>query len=65
MHIKVGEFIFLFNIIILRIKPRNPRGHVILGRPFLTTFNTLINYHNSVMKLRFGNMTVNLNIFNL
>ena len=38
---------------------------VILGRPFLTTSNTLINYSNSMMKLSFGNMIVDVNIFNM
>ena len=37
---------------------------VILGRPFLATSNALINCRNGVMKLSFGNMTIELNIFN-
>ena len=38
---------------------------VILGRPFLATSNALINYRNGVMNLSFGNMTLELNVFNL
>jgi len=38
---------------------------VILGRPFLPTSNALINCRNGMMKLSFGNMTLDLNIFNL
>ena len=38
---------------------------VILGHPFLTTSNALINCKNGMMKLSFENMTVDLNIFNL
>jgi hypothetical protein len=38
---------------------------VILGRPFLATANTLINCRMGVMKISFGNMTVELNIFNI
>ncbi|XP_038981148.1 uncharacterized protein LOC120110398 [Phoenix dactylifera] len=36
-----------------------------LGRPFLATSNALINCRNGVMKLSFGNMTLELNIFNV
>ena len=38
---------------------------IILGRPFLVTLNALINYRNGMMKLSSGNMSVDLNIFNL
>ena len=38
---------------------------MILGRPFLATANALINCRTGVMKISFGNMTVELNIFNI
>jgi hypothetical protein len=38
---------------------------VILGRPFLAMANTLINCRTGVMKISFGNMTVELNIFDI
>ena len=38
---------------------------IIMGRPFLATFNAIINYWNGVMQLTFGNMTLELNIFHL
>ena len=38
---------------------------MILGRPFLATANTLINCRSGVMKISFGNMTVELNIFQI
>ena len=38
---------------------------IILGRPFLTTSNAIINCRNGVMQLMFGNMTLELNIFHL
>ena len=38
---------------------------IILGRPFLTTSNVIINFRNGVMQLTFGNMTLELNIFHL
>jgi len=66
--IKVGEFIFPVDFVVLETAPvENPRGQipVILGRPFLTTSNALINCRSGLMKLTFGNMTIDLNIFNL
>ena len=38
---------------------------LILGRPFLATANALINCRNGHMKLSFGNMTLEVNIFNV
>ncbi|XP_058216596.1 uncharacterized protein LOC131327445 [Rhododendron vialii] len=65
--IKVDKFYFLVDFIVLDTQPvQNSNGQipVILGRPFLATSNALINCRNGVMKLSFGNMTVELNIFN-
>ena len=66
--IKVGEFIFPVDFIVLETQPvSNLKSQipVILGRPFLATLNALINCRTGQMKLSFGNMTVDLNIFNL
>ena len=38
---------------------------MILGRPFLATPNAIIHCRGGLMTLSFGNMTVNLNIFNV
>ena len=38
---------------------------IILGRPFLATFNVIIKCRNGVMQLTFINMTLELNIFHL
>ncbi|XP_024018881.1 uncharacterized protein LOC112090860 [Morus notabilis] len=38
---------------------------IILGRPFLATANTLINCRNGLMKISFGNMTLEVNIFHI
>ncbi|KAL5762934.1 hypothetical protein ACOSP7_019198 [Xanthoceras sorbifolium] len=38
---------------------------LILGRPFLATANALINCRNGLMKLTFGNMTLEVNIFHI
>ena len=66
--IKVSNFIYPMDFVILMIEPViNPKGHIplILRRPFLATTNALINYRNGLMKLSFGNMTIDLNIFSL
>ncbi|XP_038982186.1 uncharacterized protein LOC120110674, partial [Phoenix dactylifera] len=36
-----------------------------LGRPFLATSKALINCRNGIMKMSFGNMTIDFNIFNI
>ncbi|KAM6580962.1 hypothetical protein CsatA_004736 [Cannabis sativa] len=38
---------------------------IILGRPFLATAKALINCRNGLMKLSFGNMTMEVNIFHV
>jgi len=66
VFLKVDKFYFPTDFVILDIKPvRDPSNHslMILGRPFLTTANTVIRYRNGVMTLLFGNMIVKLNIF--
>ncbi|XP_026451460.1 uncharacterized protein LOC113351740 [Papaver somniferum] len=35
------------------------------GRPFLATSNDIINYRNGVLNLSFGNMIVEINVFNI
>ena len=42
-----------------------PKILLILGRPFLAIANTLINCKNGLMKLSFGNMTMEVNVFNV
>ena len=46
------------------ISNANSQISMILGRPFLATSNALINCRSRVLKLSFGNMTLELNIFN-
>ena len=38
---------------------------IILERLFLVKTNAHINYHNGLMQLSLGNMTVEMNVFNL
>jgi hypothetical protein len=66
--IKVNKFYFPVDFIMLDTEPVQNVGvqiQVILGRPFLATANALINCRTGVMKISFGNMTVELNIFDI
>ncbi|XP_026420197.1 uncharacterized protein LOC113316191 [Papaver somniferum] len=66
--IKVEIFYFPVHFIVLDTQPvQYPDNHipVILGRPFLATSNAIINCCNGVLNLSFGNMTVELNVFNI
>ena len=65
---RVGEFIYPVDFVIIKTeKVSNLASQVpvILGHPFLATANAFINCRNGMMRLSFGNMTVELNIFNL
>ncbi|KAL6514868.1 hypothetical protein OROGR_020447 [Orobanche gracilis] len=66
--IQVDKFYFPVDFIVLDTEPvENVKEHipVILGRPFLATSNALINCRNGIIKFSFGNMTVELNMFNI
>ncbi|XP_026428296.1 uncharacterized protein LOC113324187 [Papaver somniferum] len=66
--IKVDKFYFPVDFIVLDTQPvQNPDCHipVILGRPFLATFNAIINYRSGILNLSFGKMTVDLNVFHV
>ncbi|XP_060972621.1 uncharacterized protein LOC133038474 [Cannabis sativa] len=66
--IKVDKFYFPVDFIVLDTQPvENAHAQIpiILGRPFLATSNAIINCRNGVFKLSFGNMTVELNVFNV
>ena len=65
--VQVDKFYFPVDFIILDMHPvsnANSQISMILGRPFLATSNALINCRSGVLKLSFGNMTLELNIFN-
>ena len=64
----VREFIYPADFIVFKTQPvSNPRSQtaVILGHPFLTTANTIINCRNGFMRFTFGDMTREINVFNL
>ena len=66
--IKVENFYFSVDFVVIDTEPicdTTTQVRIILGRPFLTTANALINCRNGVMKISFGNMTLELNVFNI
>jgi hypothetical protein len=66
--IKVDKFYFPVDFIVLDTEPVQvieSEIPVILGRPFLATANALINCRSGVMKISFGNMKMELNIFHI
>ena len=66
--VKVDKFYYPVDFVVLDTEPiGSGPNHVpiILGRPFLATANAIINCRNGVMQLTFGNMTLELNIFDL
>ena len=66
--VQVDKFYFPMDFVVLDIQSVVNKGTqfpVILGRPFLATANAIIHCRGGLMTLSFGNMTVNLNIFNV
>jgi hypothetical protein len=65
--VQVDKFIYPVDFVVLDTQPLETcnRIPVILGCPFLATSNALINCRNGLMKLSFGNMTLEINIFNI
>jgi hypothetical protein len=65
--VQVNKFIYPVDFIILDTQPVEACNSfpVILGRLFLATSNGLINCRNGLMKLSFGNMTLEMNIFKI
>ena len=67
MLVQVDKFIYLVDFIVLDTQHVEECNSipVILGRPFLATSNALINYRNGLIKLSFGSMTLEMNVFNI
>lgn len=66
MLIKVGEFVFPVDFIVLESEPvKLLKNQIpfIFKRPFLATSNALINCKEWFNETHFRNMTLNLNIF--
>ena len=70
MLVKVDNFVYPVDFVVLDISPSSsttsaPQTPIILGRPFLATSNAIIHCRNGLLKMSFGNMTLELNIFNV
>ncbi|XP_070667485.1 uncharacterized protein [Malus domestica] len=66
--VQVDKFYYPIDFIVLDIAPvLDSKNHfpVILGRPFLATCDANISCRSLIMKLCFGNMTLEVNIFNV
>ena len=66
--VQVNKFYFPVDFIVLDtqlVVNQRTQFPVILGSPFLATANAIIHCRGGLMPLSFGNMTVNLNIFNV
>ena len=66
--VQVDKFYFPVDFVVLNTQPVSNQGTqfpVILGRPFLATANAIIHRRGGLMTLSFGNMTANMNIFNV
>jgi hypothetical protein len=66
--VQIDKFYYPVHFLILETESvvhANSKIPIILGRPFLATANALINCRNGLMKLSFGHMTLEVNIFNI
>ncbi|CAL2259920.1 unnamed protein product [Prunus armeniaca] len=66
--VQVDKFYYPVDFIVLDTEPvlnSDNQIPVILGRPFLATCDANISCRSGVMKLNFGNMTMEVNIFNV
>ena len=66
--VKVDNLYYPVYLVVLDTEPMAESPHqvpIILGRPFFSTTNAIINCRNGIMQLTFGNMTLELNIFHL
>ena len=66
--VQVEKFYYPVDFVVLDAKSlKNGVNYIpiILRRPFLATTNALINCRNGLMQLSFGNMTVEMKVFNL
>jgi len=65
--VQVDKFIYLVDFVVLDTQPVEACNSIpiILGCVFLATSNALINCRNGLMKLSFGNMTLEMNVFNI
>src|SRR4051812_13018624 len=66
--VKIEHFYYPVDLVVIDTEPAQDMSHqtrMILGRPFLSTSNALINCRNGLMKISFGHMTLELNVFHV
>ena len=66
--VQLDKFYFPVDFVVFDTQPVVNQGNrflVILGRPFLATANAIMHCWGGLIKLSFGNVTINLNIFNV
>ena len=66
--VQVDKFYYPVDFVVFDTEPVEVGPNyvpIILRRPFLATSNAIINFRNGVLKLTFGNITLELNIFHL
>ena len=66
--VKIDKFYYPVDFMVLDIESiaeSTNQVPIIIGRPFFSTSNAIINFRNGVMQLTFGNMTLKLNSFHL
>ena len=63
--VQVDKFYYPVDFVVLDLKGAKPGkgSDLILGRPFLATCNAIINCRDGQLKISFGNMKIELNIF--
>ena len=68
MLIQIDKFYYPMDFLVLDtqfVVDMESKIPLILGRPFLTTANALINCRNGMMKLSFGNKPLEVTIFHV
>ena len=66
--VQIDKFFYPVDFLVLdthSVVSMDSKIPIILGRPFLATANALINCRNGLMKISFGNMTLEVNVFNI
>ncbi|XP_022847620.1 uncharacterized protein LOC111370155 [Olea europaea var. sylvestris] len=66
--VQIDKFYYPIDFLVLDVKVEvnvDSKIPIILGRPFFATTNALINCRNSLMKLSFRNITLEVNIFHV
>ncbi|XP_058217027.1 uncharacterized protein LOC131327924 [Rhododendron vialii] len=66
--VQVGQFVYPVDFVILDTNPIDSSAAstpVILGRPFLATADAVINCRNGLLNMTFGNMKMEVNVFNV